>query len=177
MLIRLAIIFYQETFQVLVANSIHYRKSPLSRSIPYFEESLRAINLTKFSELYEEKVLSGAGYQYAVITDVTNYFPTLYTHTIPWGFHGKVAAKKNRRSDAGGMYGNVSIDDHDGSGWANCRSSNWSRHFPYSCRNHWHRGGSELREELGAFPAGFRYVDDFFLFLDTRDEAERGLQQ
>ncbi|MEO7559530.1 MAG: hypothetical protein ABIT23_04645 [Nitrosospira sp.] len=41
----------------------HYCKSPLSRSIPKFEDSLRAINLTKFSELYEEKVLAGAGYR------------------------------------------------------------------------------------------------------------------
>jgi hypothetical protein len=155
---------------------VHYRKSRLSRSIPNFEESLRAIKLTKFSELYEEKVLAGAGYQYAVITDVTNYFPTLYTHTIPWALHGKVAAKSNRRSGAGGMYGNdldkraMAVQDGQTVGLPIGPDTSHILAEIIGIAV-----DLKLREELGACPAGFRYVDDFFLFFNTREEAERGL--
>lgn len=57
---------------------LHYRKSQLSRSVPKFgTTSLRAIDLPKFSELYEEKVMSSAGYKYALITDIASFFPTV----------------------------------------------------------------------------------------------------
>jgi hypothetical protein len=154
----------------------HYQKSPLSRSIPNFEESLRAINLIKFSELYEEKVLAGAGYQYAIVTDVTNYFPTLYTHTLPWALHGKAVAKKNRKSRTGGMYGNDldrrSMDIQDGQTIGLPIGPDTSHILAEVIGV---AVDLKLREELGAWPAGFRYVDDFFLFFDTREEAERGL--
>ena len=152
--------------------ALHYAKSPLSRSIPSFEESLRAINLVKFSELHEEKVISGAGYQYAVITDVTNYFPSLYTHTIPWALHGKSVAKKNRQSNTAGMYGNcldrrcMTIQDGQTIGLPIGPDTSHIIGVAIDLR---------LREELGTWPAGFRYVDDFFLFFNTRNEAERGL--
>lgn len=154
----------------------YYRQSPLSRSIPTFEESLRAINIIKFSELDEEKVVSGTGYQYAVITDVTNYFPTLYTHTIPWALHGKAAAKSNRRSSAANMYGNEldrrSMAVQDGQTIGLPIGPDTSHILAEMIGV---AVDLKVREELGAWPAGFRYVDDFFLFFNTREEAERGL--
>ncbi|MET4892633.1 RNA-directed DNA polymerase [Morganella morganii] len=33
----------------------------------------------------------------------------------------------------------------------------------------------ELFDTLGHWPAGFRYVDDFYLFFNTRDDAEKVL--
>src|SRR3990167_6491089 len=62
----------------------HYSKSTISRSIPGTGGGLRAIELTKFSDLYEERVRQSAGARYALITDISSYFPTVYTHTIPW---------------------------------------------------------------------------------------------
>lgn len=29
-------------------------------------------------------------------TDITNFYPSIYTHSIPWALHGKAAAKANR---------------------------------------------------------------------------------
>lgn len=65
----------------------HYQKSSPSRSVPTFAEPLRAIRLNKFSELYEDKITSAAGFKYAPITDITSFFPTIYTHAIPWALH------------------------------------------------------------------------------------------
>jgi hypothetical protein len=75
----------------------HYKKTHLSRSIPTFGTSSRAIHLPKFSDLHEEKIMASAGYKYALVTDITSFFPTIYTHTIPWALHTKAVAKVKKR--------------------------------------------------------------------------------
>jgi hypothetical protein len=64
----------------------HYQQSRLSRSAPTVgnPDTPRAIQMRKFSELHEEKVTSSAGFQFALATDIAAFFPTIYTHTIPW---------------------------------------------------------------------------------------------
>ena len=76
----------------------HYQKSQLSRSIPSVgsADSLRAIDLPRFSALHEEKIVASSGYKYALVTDVTSYFPAIYTHSIPWALHGKAVAKAHQ---------------------------------------------------------------------------------
>ncbi|MBN3865261.1 RNA-directed DNA polymerase [Pseudomonas frederiksbergensis] len=37
------------------------------------------------------------------------------------------------------------------------------------------KGCEAIHEELGAWPKGFRYVDDFTFFFNRREEAERAL--
>jgi hypothetical protein len=86
----------------------HYKQSALSRSVPAIgQDSLRAIKLRKFSELYEEKVTSSAGYQFALVTDITSFFSAIYTHTIPWGLHTKRVAKKNKTTKTAKYFGNI----------------------------------------------------------------------
>ena len=85
----------------------HYRKSTLSRSTPAFgQSSLRAIKLRKFSELYQ--VMCSAGYKFALVTDITTFFSSVYTHTIPWALHGKAIAKRKRSSSkrSASVFGN-----------------------------------------------------------------------
>lgn len=154
----------------------HYKQSSLSRSKPSFEGSLRAIQLRKFSELYEEKVISAAGYQYALVTDITGFFPTIYTHTIPWAAHGKSIAKRNRSRKKNGLFGNL-LDGkcmllQDGQTIGLPIGPDTSHILAELI------GVSidlRLKKELGGWPAGFRYVDDFFLFFNSRNDAERGL--
>jgi len=44
--------------------------------------------------IYRAKVRSTA--RYIVRADIARFFPSIYTHSIPWAFHGKAVAKKNR---------------------------------------------------------------------------------
>jgi hypothetical protein len=153
----------------------HFQKSTLSRSNPNFGPSLRAINLPKFSQLYEEKITSSAGFKYALITDVTSFFPAIYTHTIPWALHGKEVAKKNKKK-LPTYFGNV-LDGR-------CMGLQDGQTIGLPIGPDTSHILAEiigvaidikLKDGLGDFPQGFRYVDDFFLFFDRREEAEKAL--
>jgi hypothetical protein len=151
----------------------HYAQSPFSRSIPSFGQSLRAIELMKFSALYEEKVTAASGYRYALITDVASFFPTIYTHTIPWALHSKVIAKRNRAKSSA-FFGNL-LDEkcmqvQDGQTIGLPIGPDTSHIIAEIVAV---AIDLEIRKALGYWPAGFRYVDDFFLVFHRRDEAER----
>lgn len=153
----------------------HYNKTPLSRSRPAFVGGLRAIDLPKFSELYEEKITSSAGYKFALITDITSFFPTIYTHTVPWALHTKPVAKLNKVKTAA-FFGNI-LD-------AKCQGIQDGQTIGLPIGPDTSHILAEiigvaiderLKEELGDWPKGFRYVDDFFLFFNRREEAEKAL--
>lgn len=39
------------------------------------------------------------GMSYEIVTDISRFYPTIYTHTIPWVMHGKFEAKKDQMSE------------------------------------------------------------------------------
>jgi len=51
------------------------------------------------------RAITRAGARYLVHADVARFYPSIYTHTIPWVAHGKAVAKQRRRDR--GLYGNV----------------------------------------------------------------------
>jgi hypothetical protein len=136
---------------------------------------LRAIEVRKFSELYEEKVTSAAGYKYALVTDITSFFPTIYTHTIPWALHTKVVAKVHRKPTPR-YYGNIldarSTGMQDGQTIGLPIGPDTSHIIAEIIGV---AIDDQLKRQFGSIPQGFRYVDDFFLFFNTRHEAERAL--
>jgi hypothetical protein len=154
----------------------HYAKSQLSRSIPSEGGSLRAIELTKFSELHEDKITSSSGFKYALITDVSSFFPAIYTHTVPWALHGKKEAKKHRTNYSATYFGNL-LDKHsmlvqDGQTIGLPIGPDTSHIIAEVI------GVAidlALEKALGGWPSGFRYVDDFYLFFSRREDAERAL--
>jgi len=153
----------------------HYSKTSLSRSIPVFGDSLRAIRLKKFSELYEEKVTSAAGFKFALVTDISSFFPTIYTHTIPWALHTKAIAKA-KRARVPKYFGNIldarSMSVQDGQTIGLPIGPDTSHIIAEIIAV---AIDERLRAELGGWPSGFRYVDDFFLFFDRREDAEKAL--
>ena len=153
----------------------HYSKSTISRSIPGTGGSLRAIELAKFSDLYEERVRQSAGARYALITDISSYFPTVYTHTIPWALHTKPVAKANKAKKPQ-YYGNIldgrCMATQDGQTIGLPIGPDTSHIIAEII------GVSideEIYKELGSWPKGFRYVDDFTFFFNKREEAEKAL--
>jgi len=76
----------------------HCRRSRFSLSRPvYYSSRSRAI-----APLYEMNILPlaraklRAKSRFILKTDVAGFYPSLYTHSIPWAIHGKQTAKTNR---------------------------------------------------------------------------------
>ncbi|WP_122740197.1 RNA-directed DNA polymerase [Pseudomonas viridiflava] len=154
----------------------HYDKSKISRSIPGTDGTLRAIELTKFSDLYEARVCQSAGARYALVTDISSYFPTVYTHTIPWALHTKSVAKANKTKKTPDFFGNI-LDSR-------CMGTQDGQTIGLPIGPDTSHIIAEIigvsideaiRAELGEWPNGFRYVDDFTFFFNKREEAEKAL--
>lgn len=154
----------------------HYRQSKLSASRPRFlRNGERGANIPSMQLLYERKVLRAAGYRFMLKTDISRFFPTIYTHSVPWALHGKAAAKRNRTPTAK-YYGNLldlSLRQcQDGQTMGLPIGPDTSHVIAEAIAT---SVDLELRRRLKGFPAGFRYVDDYFLFFSTMEEAEAGL--
>lgn len=153
----------------------HYAKSPLSKSKPAIVGGLRAITIPKFSELHEEKITAAAGFRYALVTDISAFFPTIYTHVIPWALHTKVIAKANQKK-VPAVYGNIldgrSMGIQDGQTIGLPIGPDTSHILAEIVAV---AIDEQFIQELGSAPRGFRYVDDFFFFFSKREEAERAL--
>ena len=72
-------------------------RSSLSCSIPRFETGIdRAIRIDSFSEFTTFRRKQLATSRYVVKTDISRYFHSIYTHSIPWAVHGKSQSKQDR---------------------------------------------------------------------------------
>lgn len=155
---------------------LNFRRSKISASHPRFRrDSNRAASLPPMQTLYERRLLQGAGYRYVLRTDISRFFPTIYTHSIPWALHGKAASKRNtgptpkffgnlldlatRQSQDGQTFG-LSIGPDTSHIIAECIATSID---------------VDLERKLKGKLAGFRYVDDYYLFFETQDDAEKAL--
>ena len=75
-----------------------YDKSSISSSKPIADKSKkRALQtLNTFDKFKKERIINSYDKSFEVRTDVSRYYPTIYTHIIPWVIHGKTIAKANR---------------------------------------------------------------------------------
>ncbi|WP_224045060.1 RNA-directed DNA polymerase [Paraburkholderia unamae] len=154
----------------------HYRQTRLSASRPRFIRSgARGANIPSMQFLYSRKVIESAGYRFMLRTDISRFFPTIYTHSVPWALHGKAVAKRSRGMTPR-FFGNL-LDQ-------SLRQAQDQQTFglPIGPDTSHIIGEAiatavdlELKKRLKAFPAGFRYVDDYFMFFATEREAEEAL--
>lgn len=70
-----------------------YKESNFSFSRPNLMGD-RAANPAKFKEFIRRTFLASYPYSYELKTDISKYYPSIYTHSIPWAIHGKSEAKK-----------------------------------------------------------------------------------
>ena len=65
--------------------------------------------LTWWEEIEQKSISLALDYNYIFITDITDCYGSIYTHSIPWALHSKETAKKNKRNV--NFLGNI-IDKH-----------------------------------------------------------------
>jgi hypothetical protein len=75
----------------------HVASSPLSLSCPTVDpKGVRAlVPATQVQDLIANRAKSRAGGKYTLVADISEFYPSIYTHTIPWALHGKTFAKAN----------------------------------------------------------------------------------
>lgn len=134
-------------------------------------DSERALNrFYEFDELKAESIQRSIDSRVYLKTDLSRYYSTIYTHSIPWALHTKEAAKQDYKCPS--LYGNC-IDEavrntQDG-------------------QTHGIPTGPDssfiIAEIIGAALdyrliencpnlKGYRYMDDYVLFFKNRSEAE-----
>ncbi len=85
----------------------HLMSSPLSLSNPVSDPNgARAlVPATGLADLISKRAQNRSSGKYTVVADISEFYPSIYTHTIPWAFHGKAVAKLNINNQA--LLGNV----------------------------------------------------------------------
>ncbi|MCP3807736.1 RNA-directed DNA polymerase [Paenibacillus sp. Lou8.1] len=148
----------------------HFDKSKLSISRPISSEK-RAVETSRtFGDLVSERILRSPDKRIVLKTDISRYYPTIYTHSLPWALHTKALAKVNRQDN---YYGNL-LDRH----MRNCQDGQ-TIGIPIGPDTSLIISeiiGSEIDSLLQtSIPniQGVRYIDDYFLYFDTIAEAEK----
>lgn len=78
-----------------------------SFSIPkHTPDGDRSLEIPSHTQLEMERLTRLSGYRFVAKTDISRFYHSIYTHSIPWAFHGKAEAKKNRKHDAADIYFN-----------------------------------------------------------------------
>ena len=108
-------------------------------------------------------------------TDISRFFPTIYTHSVPWAIHTKATAKKNRQITPkyfGNLIDQALRQGQDEQTMGLPIGSDTSHIIAEAIST---AVDLILRNSLKTWPVGFRYVDDYFLFFSTSGEAEAAL--
>jgi hypothetical protein len=78
-----------------------------SFSVPrHTPEGARALEIASHNQLEVERLNRLSGYRFIAKTDVSRFYHSIYTHSVPWAFHGKEFAKKIRKFDSTEVYFN-----------------------------------------------------------------------
>jgi hypothetical protein len=155
----------------------HFKRSRLSLSRPILKGTIgRATEVVPLSDLAERRLILSSSFRYVLKTDISRFFPTLYTHSVPWALHGKAQAKANQRNRTATFFGNIidylmqgsqerqTIGIPIGPDTSHIVSDIIATSVDL-----------QVRAQLGRWPVGYRHVDDFFLCFNTREEAEAAL--
>lgn len=152
------------------------RKSKISLSMPVINTSKggRAVKTLKtFPDFESECLINSFDKLYELKTDISWFYPTLYTHTIPWALHGKKIAK---RDSSDNLFGNT-LDKNI----RNCKYGQTTG-IPIgpdtshiiaeivTC------GIDQLLIKKLNLIKGYRWYDDSCLYFSSKEDAERGLK-
>lgn len=75
----------------------HFSKSSFSLSKPiYNSETDRAVSILSHADLERERFSRLARHRFIARTDISRFYHSIYTHSIPWALHGRELVKENR---------------------------------------------------------------------------------
>ncbi|WP_273326875.1 RNA-directed DNA polymerase [Vallitalea guaymasensis] len=154
----------------------HIKSSTISLTTPILKsKSTRAISRKfSFEQISSMFINASVGANYVLKTDISMYYSTIYTHSIPWALHGKTVAKANR-SD--GLLGNfldrLVRNGQDGQTMGIPIGPDTSLIISEII-------GVALDNYLinkNNYISAFRYIDDYYVFYNSMSDAEETLAE
>lgn len=149
-------------------------------SIPYVkgdaDKSHRSASVFSWWEKMEQRSIElSLSYKYLFVTDITNCYPSIYTHTIAWALMGKDVAKLKR--DKGGLLGNT-IDKYI-QGMQYCQTNGLPQGsvlFDFIAEMVLGYADKNLASEIEAKGITdykiLRYRDDYRIFSNSKEQLE-----
>jgi Reverse transcriptase (RNA-dependent DNA polymerase) len=84
-----------------------FAQSNFSLSVPKVSEAAdRAVEIATHSHLEASRIERLSQYRFVAKTDVSRFYHSIYTHSIPWAFHGKKEAKADRDNRSAAVFFN-----------------------------------------------------------------------
>jgi hypothetical protein len=75
----------------------HYSRSQFSVSVPRVcETGDRAVEISTHGELEAQRTARLSHFRFIAKTDISRFYHSIYTHSLPWAFHGKKQSKEDR---------------------------------------------------------------------------------
>lgn len=134
------------------------------------EDSTRSIvNSHLYEEVIEEKIIKGYSSKFLITTDISKFYSSIYTHSIPWAIHGKSESKRKRSESLwGNKVDRLVRNMQDGQTLGIPIGPDTSRVISEII-------GVALDKIINGSCNnlnGIRYIDDFFIYADSYSEAE-----
>jgi len=169
-----------------------YNSSTLSTTKPIIEsetgEGKRAVKHENYGFFKEQCILNSFNYRFQLKTDISKYYTSIYTHTIPWvTFGGKDLYKKNRSLSVKDparisiIYGD-SIDDSVT--WCQSQQTMGIPIGPdtsliiaeiIACHLDYLLTKSLKKKKVEWI--GYRYYDDYMMYFNSELDAQIGLNE
>lgn len=154
----------------------HLSKSDISLTTPVFKVgSKRAITRKySFEDISSIIITKSVGANYVLKTDISRYYSTIYTHSIPWALHTKKLAKINRKDTLlGNRLDKIVRNSQDGQTMGIPIGPDTSLIISEII-------GVAMDEYLLKdidYISAFRYIDDYYIFYKDISEAEKTLSK
>ena len=69
-------------------------------------QGARHVHVTSHQELPRLRLKRLSRFRFCLVTDVSRFFPSVYTHTLSWAINGKSAAKSDTQPNSAAVFGN-----------------------------------------------------------------------
>lgn len=89
-----------------VALEAHLAQSTFTLSKPRAGVGERALEISSHGEVDDARLQKLAEYRFIVKTDISRFYHSIYTHSIPWAVHGKANSKSDKRSNSSAIFCN-----------------------------------------------------------------------
>ena len=86
--------YLQKRFEEFKNSSVECKSLPVVSNTKNSDKESQILEW--WEEIEQESLSSALDYDYLFITDITDCYGAIYTHSISWAIHGKAFAKKNR---------------------------------------------------------------------------------
>jgi len=159
----------------------YWKSAGLSASTPIFKikDKRAIIQISKYQAFKEKCISVSYDRSYELKADVSKYFPSIYTHSIPWALHTKAVAKSKSGREVKSL-GNM-LDKAVRSG-----QSGQTKGIPIgtdTSRIIAEIVGTGLDIDLiaafkkdGINYMGYRFIDDYQLYFHSAADAEKALK-